>query len=383
MVSGVITLAEEHGNSKSDEDRKPSVRRTKKPTKGQNQTAADDAKFDAFLKEQFAELRSQLDRQISQGSAKAGKVVDLNSVREKRAAGTSVLTYFDKWKYGIAAAVIVAVAVPMVLQVNRQKAELAARTGAPTLEQNQQADRTLKDRIAEREEAGADADGVRPGSAGETGKSYYAKKPVAPVKDAREDRKSAEIKGIQDAVTEERNAPAETTTSRTEGYVSKEEARAPEQNQLEKAPAAGRSRETTSMAAAPADKEERSLSATAPSAGAAPSAPASPAPAPVFAAKKRSAAPMPEADNKRDAASADEAPAAKARSFSLDDANAKLKKQSIAEEEKAEMEKLWKEYEKDPQAFSKDKNRSARLRTLLARHDTKSRARRMRTVPAK
>lgn len=364
MVSGVITLAK----------------------KGHDNTAADDAKFEEFLKKQFAELRAELDGQIGRGSAKAGKVVNLESGREKRAAGSSVLALFDKWKYGVAAAVIVAVAVPMVLQVNRQKAELATRTAAPTLEQNQQAGAKLKDHITEREEAGADADGVLPGSAGETGKSYYAKKPVATMKDAREDRKSAEVKGIQDAVIEKRNAPAETTTSRTEGYLSKEEARAPEQKQLEKAPAAGRSRETTSMAAAPADKEERSLSATAPSAGAAPSAPASPAPAPVFAAKKRSAAPMPEADNKRDAAStvsADEAPAAKPRSFSLDDANAKLKKQSIAEEERAEMEKLWKEYEKDPQAFGKDKNRSARLRTLLARHDTKSRARRMRTVPAK
>lgn len=364
MVSGVTILAE----------------------KKSKMTPADDAKFEAFLKKQFAELRTELDGQISKGSAKAGKVVDLNSAREKRTAGTSVLAYFDKWKYGVAAAVIVAVAVPMVLQVNRQKAELATRTAAPTLEQNQQADRTLKDRIAEREDADADADGVRPGVAGETGKSYYTKKPAAPAKDAHEDHKSAEVKGIQDAVTEKRNAPAEVATGRTEGYLSKEEARAPEQKQLEKAPGASRSRETTAMAAAPADKEERSLAASAPSAGAAPSAPASPAPAPVFAAKKRSAAPMAEADNKRDAAStvsADEAPAAKARSFSLDDTNAKLKKQGIAEEEKAEMEKLWKEYEKDPQAFSKDKNRSARLRTLLARHDTKSRARRMRTVPAK
>lgn len=366
MVSGVITLA-------------------KTPKKGQDKTGADDANFEAFLKKQFAELRSELDTQIGKGSAKAGKVLDLNSAREKRAAGTSVLAYFDKWKYGVAAAVIVAVAVPMILQVNRQKAELATRTAAPTLEQNQQADRTLKDRISEREEASADADGLRPGAAGETGKSYYTKRPAAPAKDAREDRKSAKIQDIQDGAVEQRNAPAEIATGRTEGYLSKEEARAPEQKQLEKAPGASRSRETTAMAAAPADKEDRSLAASAPSAGA-PSAPASPAPTPVFTAKKRSAAPMAEADNKRDAAStvsADEAPAAKPRSFSLDDANAKLKKKSIAEEEKAEMEKLWKEYEKDPQAFSKDKNRSARLRTLLARHDTKSRARRMRTVPAK
>ena len=32
----------------------------------------------------------------------------------------------------------------------------------------------------------------------------------------------------------------------------------------------------------------------------------------------------------------------------------KLKQERIAEEEKAEMEKLWKEFEKDPKAFQQD-----------------------------
>jgi hypothetical protein len=43
------------------------------------------------------------------------------------------------------------------------------------------------------------------------------------------------------------------------------------------------------------------------------------------------------------------------------------------------MELLWKEYEKNPKEFLKDKRKTERLKTLLARHDTRSRARRMST----
>lgn len=337
----------------------------------------DDAKFEAFLKKQFAELRAELDGQIAKGSAKAGKVVDLNTAREKRAAGSSVLGYFDKWKYGIAAAVIVAVAVPMVLQVNRQRAELASHTSAPALEQSQKSGKTLQDRVAEREEADAEATG--PNGEIQDNKDYYRQKTkAAPAKDAREARVSDDVKGRRDKLEAKTRAPAELAAGRSEGYATKEEAPAPERAKLQNAPATVPS--GGELAEAASDKAERTVAAGAP----APAAPASPAP--VFAAKKRSAAPAAESEAMRDAASkvdADEAPAAKPRSFSLDDTNAKLKKQSIAEEEKTEMERLWKEYEKDPKAFNKDKNRSARLRTLLARHDTRSRAKRMKTIPAK
>jgi hypothetical protein len=338
--------------------------------------ADDDAKFEAFLKKQFAELRAELDSQMAHGSAKAGKVVDLKSAREKRAAGASVLGYFDKWKYGIAAAVIVAVAVPMVLQLNRQRTELANQTAAPAPEQGQQSGKTLQDRIADREET--DADATRHSGEIQANKNSNGQKTkTAPAKDAREAGISDDVKGRRDKLEESPRAPTELAASRSEGYVTKEEARSTERAKSQAAPASPPSGGESAMASS--EKAERSVAAGAP----APAAPgASPAPAPVFAAKKRSAAPMAETEAKRDAASmanADEAPAAKPRSFSLDDTNAKLKKQSLAEEEKAEMEKLWKEYEKDPKAFNKDANRSARLRTLLARHDTRSRAKRMMT----
>ncbi|MFO1471525.1 MAG: hypothetical protein U1F27_10850 [Turneriella sp.] len=354
----------------------------KTPKKAPETDAADDAKFEAFLQKQFAELRAELDRQIMKGSAKAGKITDLAAAREKRAAGTSVLGYFDKWKYGIAAAVVVAVAVPMVIQVNRQRAELAHQASAPTLEQQQKSTGPLQERITDREEAEADTE--RPDSAVQANKNYYGKKQAAPATGTVDDRKTAILRSAPEKPAEKPGAPAEIAAGRSEGYVSKEEARAPEPRQSENAAMATRGGEPATVTAA--DKDGRSLAANAP----APAAPASPAPAPVFAAKKRSQAPTAnsgaEAETKRDSASmadADATPAAKPRSFSLDDTNAKLKKQSIAEEEKAEMEKLWKEYEKDPATFDKDKKRSARLRTLLSRHDTKSRARRMRTVPAK
>ncbi len=367
-------MAEEHGSSKSDAGRKPSGRRTKKIAKIQ---PGDDAKFEAFLTKQFAELKNELRKYPVPGEKKSGQVIPFSPRINSWAKRNT------KWKYGIAAAVIVAVAVPMVLQVNRQRAEFAHSASTPALEQRLKNDKTLQDRISDREEA--DADTIRQGGEVQANKNYYGKKTkAAPAKDASDARVTDGVKGRLDTLQEKPRAPAELAAGRSEGYVTKEEERASERTQLQAAPAATRSSEAQTITAAPAEKAERSVAAGAP-------APA--APAPVFAAKKRSAAPgvaQPstgaEAETKRDAASmanADEAPAAKPRSFSLDDTNAKLKKQSAAEEEKTEMEKLWKEYEKDPKAFNKDKNRSARLRTLLARHDTKSRAKRMRTVPAK
>ena len=329
----------------------------------------DDAKFEAFLKKQFAELKSELAKYPAPAEERGGQVIPfsprINSWAKRNA----------KWKYGIAAAILVAVAVPMVLQLNRQRAEMANRsTSAPALEQSQKSGKTLQDRVAEREEA--DADATRPSGEIQANKNYYEKKKVTPAKDARDAVVSDDVKGRRDKLEAKTRAPAELAAGRSEGYATKEEAPAPERAKLQNAPATVPS--GGELAEAASEKAERSVAAGAP----APAAPASPAPAPVFAAKKRSAAPVEESEAKRDAASkvdTDAAPAAKPRSFSLDDTNAKLKKQSIAEEEKTEMERLWKEYEKDPKAFNKDRNRSARLRTLLARHDTKSRAKRMMT----
>lgn len=342
----------------------------KKPTR----TPGDDARFESFLQKQFATLRDEIDAQVKSSTAKSGKLLEL--APKQKQSGGSALGLLDKWKYGIAAVVVVAVAVPSVMQLNRQRAETTRHTSAPALEQKQESGKTLRDRIADREEA--DTDSPRQSGEFKVNKNYYGKKTkVAPAKDARDAQITDDVKGRRDKLEEAPRAPAELAAGRSEGYVTKEEAPARERTQMQDAPSATRS-EAKAIAAAPAEKAERSVSAGAPA--------ASPAPAPVFTAKKRSAAPMPESEAKRDAASvasADEAPAAKPRSFSLDDTNAKLKKQSIAEEEKTEMEKLWKEYEKNPQAFNKDASRSARLRTLLARHDTKSRAKRMKTIPAK
>ncbi len=311
--------------------------------------AADDAKFEAFLQKQFGELKNELRKYPFPAKEKGGQVIPfgprMNSWAKRNA----------KWKYSIAAAVVVAIAVPMILQLNRQRAEFASPTSAPALEQGQKSGKSLQDRVADREET--DADALRADSTVQANKNYYSKKQAAPAKDTFDRRGAAEKKGTPDRM------PAELPASRSEGYISKEEVPAPAQKQSEAAPAARRSRETMASTGAGADKEERSLAAAAPPGAAAP-------------------APVAESKATRDAASvasADEAPAAKPRSFSIDDTNAKLKAKSIAEEEKAEMEKLWKEYEKDPKGFNKDKNRSARLRTLLTRHDTKSRAKRMQT----
>jgi hypothetical protein len=84
-------------------------------------------------------------------------------------------------------------------------------------------------------------------------------------------------------------------------------------------------------------------------------------------------------DEQMAASGAPDAPAAKSRSAPINDAQFRLKQSELAAIEKAEMEQLWKEYEKNPELFVKDKKKTERLKMLLARHDTKSRARRMRT----
>ena len=245
----------------------------KKPTRA----ADDDAKFEAFLKKQFAELRAELDSQIAQSSAKAGQVVPFSP------RITSWAKRNAKWKYSIAAAVIVAVAVPMVLQLNRQKAELARQSSAPTLEQAQRNSKTLQDRVADREEAEKDADAPLPAGNAQSKENYYTRKKSAPAKDA---RVIDDLKGNREKQAEIPRQPAELAAGRSEGYLSKEETNSAESAKLKNAPASAPS--GGEQVAASRDKSERSVSAGAP----APAAPAAAAPeqAPVFAAKKRSAA---------------------------------------------------------------------------------------------
>lgn len=63
----------------------------------------------------------------------------------------------------------------------------------------------------------------------------------------------------------------------------------------------------------------------------------------------------------------------KSRSAPAADAQFRLKQSELATIEKAEMEKLWNEYEKNPQEFVKDKIKTHRLKLLLSRYDTRGR----------
>lgn len=82
-------------------------------------------------------------------------------------------------------------------------------------------------------------------------------------------------------------------------------------------------------------------------------------------------------DDKSGLAAVESAAQASPRYLAESDSAFRTTKEEIALVEKAELELLWKEYEKNPEQFSKDVKKVARLKLLLARHDTRSRAKRM------
>jgi cytoskeletal protein RodZ len=336
-------LAEEHGGSRSDAGRKPSSRRTEKNIN----TQGDDPRFEEFLRRQFSQLRHEIDQHMAR-SAKSGKVLSFQD-------GVTRRKKKSPWLYSVAAVVLAAVAVPMVLQLNRQKAEFDQKTdSAPaatgSLAQNQKAapeDREAEDiqesaparHKAKKKSRGVDADTAE-NEKGARNLAFSREETVS--KDAPEKRDLAGMAGEKKA-----DPAAKPADNRADGYAKAEEAPAPR---------------------------------------AAPASPAAPAPA---TAKSRSAAPTSEGVSGgagKPEASDEISPGAPleaaSRSVTIDDAKERIKKQDIAEDEKAEMEKLWKEFEKNPEQFSKDKRRSQRLKTLLARHETRSKSRAKRVKAA-
>lgn len=329
-------------------------------------TPQEDARFEEFLKKQFAELKRELEKHPQGGlQKKEGKVLQLTQAPQSRASkGT--------WKYGIAAAVLVAVAVPMIMQLNQQKADLANQMQAPAIEQEKQesAGAAKQKGMVDTKTAKEDPDAA-------TGKADgFFKKKSKPAKKIAD--KEADIDSVSDVMAGER-ADANLNKSREE-TVSRDRFAAAE------APAGGKDADKDTLALkaetkprlreAMRESDERGASADDSRNSAARVAQASPAaPAPTAAPGTPSAS--------AGMASRDEAPAKPAsRSIAIGDAQEKQRKQDASEEEKAEMEKLWKEFEKDPKSFSRDSKRSARLKVLLARHDTKSKTRAKRVKTA-
>lgn len=336
----------------------------KKPkTTGKNNRATDDAAFESFLQRQFAALRIELDQHIAGQKPKSGKQLEFPSATRRRPLAP--------WKYGIAALALVAVSVPMILQLNKQKAELVQNSAAPA--------QAEKSRVADKM---ADADAMRPAEKEENDaktQGYFNHK------------KTARTDGIVDKRTKERASDEEEKASPTKDLF----AMAKNDRDIKREEKPATEAIVTGRAAPGADKSELAGSVAeeistrraeaAPASPAAPPASAAPAPAPakppVMAAKRR--APMAGDEPPESGANEqkDLAQAAKSRSIAVDDVNAKLKKQAAKEDqEKEEMEKLWKEFEKNPDTFSRDKKRSARLKVLLSRHNEKSRAKRVKSA---
>jgi len=256
---------------------------------------SNDPKFEAFLEKQFGELKREIDAYLARNTKpKEGKVV---AFKRK-----------SPWVYSIAAIALVAVATPMVMQLNQQKLEQKQEIVTPTAS-------------AKREESPSKNQPEKP----------MVGKLSTRIKTARISRSDDD--SFSDSKSRAPIADQLSAADRDKDSELKKEAAKP-----------------TLRASAP--MQESPAEAQSESAGSA--APAAPAVAP---------APAPE-----------RASASRAMAMEKDD--------SPKIDEKAEMESLWKEFEKNPEGFGRDKKRSARLKTLLARHETKSKSRARRVQAA-
>ncbi|GAB4425875.1 MAG: hypothetical protein OHK0011_07250 [Turneriella sp.] len=283
--------------------------------KAKRTTPGTDDKFDAYLRERFAELKRELDLQLAARQPKAGVL--------HRFTPRGGLSARGGWTVGIAALLLTAVSVPLVMQLNQQREQMRAAT---TILEQPSAPAARESNTAEA--ADEETAGPKP-LAGKTGRKQQVRRTERIEKDSADTQDSglAFMKRAQPTRALEDKADR---TADSEGTMPKIARAAP-------APAATRA----AAAEAPAMEQAESR-------------------ADEFAASGAPAMPEP-----------------KTRSAPVNDAQYRLKQAELAEIEKAEMEQLWKEYEKNPALFTKDKKKTERLKLLLARHDTRSRARRM------
>lgn len=354
--------------------------------------SGDDPHFEEFLQKQFAQLKRELAEYAPFEAAKAGKVLSFEDriSRPKKSRGG--------WTVGIAAVVLAAIAVPMVIQLNRQKAEVAFKTEAPsaageiTVANEKPKPENKSPAPSNTTDARARLDDLEAQDG-----TYYKSSPAKGKKAA----KTEETREINAREQGEKNLKAtrEEASPRDAIATGKTDKPAPisetETKTVANAVREGdadrfAAKKESARAAHPAEKsgyamaDEAAAPAPARPGQVAPAAPAA-APAPQFA-KSRNAPANEISGGDRGAAAQTEmpAPAAEAqgtsRSIQVDDAKSRMKQQQSSDDEKAEMEKLWREFEKNPQEFNRSKTKRSRLHTLLARHDRKSRAKRMRAI---
>jgi len=291
-------------------------------------SARDDARFEEFLQEQFRQLRAELDRFEPARKGIDGKLLQLP---QAKASSSTFWKKMDSWRYTIAASVLLAVAVPAVIQMNREQRDVVVQATTPAAEGPRlETKETITSSADETEEAEISSSHAKQ-------KERRVAKKIA--------KSKTRIRDEEAYRTEEKDAPG--------GGMAKREL----------------ADELRAASPPPAEAKGRALA----NAGEGAPAPES--------AKVMPAAPATRAMAEKPA---ETKPAATvSRSAPVADAQSNLKQDRAVDDEKTEMERLWKEFEKDPEAFQQDKKRSARLKTLLARHDTKSRARRMKSQLAK
>lgn len=313
-----------------------------------------DQQFEDFLRRQFTALKRELDAHAATTRKDGKKLVLPGGAVERPHGGNSrVLKFFDSYKYGIAAAVLVAVAVPMVIQLNRQKFEerqIAEVRLANAAHASENAKVLSNDSDAAPEIASPSA--RRPP---QTKNDVIAQSSAPQAKNIPRPQRDTNLPSNSKTLARKKSTIAETKPA-SEGdadnalalRAAKEEEKDSPLAAITMAPkaapaAAPQADDARSGAAAPPQNTERGAMARAESASTQPDA--TPPTTPTT------------------------------RSIRIENNKARMKRQEIAEDaEKQEMEKLWKEFEKNPKSFAKDRKRRTRLKVLLVRYNQKSRS---------
>lgn len=310
------------------------------------QPQLDEQKFDAFLEKHFAELRRELDAHILKTTqSKDGKILSANP-RTRGERGRTVNSWASRkssWVYSVAALALVAIATPMVMQLNQEKAEARSDLSvSPSASAAPQLGGQL-----EQDESPSEQKQIV------TGKRIARKKSAVSSQDSEQEYFRPSEKDADNLALAQRAEPA-----KKEELSKMRAAPMPTLRSVEEASPAATGGEKFDDAKV-SDRVAAQEKPTAP----APAAPRMSAGAPANSPEFTTAS--------REAKGRNVGESSKSRAPVVRD---EIKLDSV-ESEKAEMERLWKEFDRDPKSFSKDSKRSSRLKMLLARHDTKSKAR--------
>jgi cytoskeletal protein RodZ len=302
-----------------------------------------DDRFEEFLKKQFAVLKDELS--VYPLPAK-GRVLEFGKPSRAKT--------LPAWSYGLAAGVLIAAALPIFFQLNQKTAEArqappqatAAQSAADIDRPNEGANQQAKPNEQNFEGQESEKE-VKQGNP----RKFAA---ASSNKNSDESSKAADASPKLAAAATTRDQHAESTESVRNAVRPDEKKDAmggANRPMKDRSPALTVNSQAASRFERAAEESDRVADAKGITTGA--------------------------------VADSEAMPAAAPRSIAIDDNLTRAKKKEINVSERQELEKLWKEYERDPQQFNKNAKRRARLTALLDQFKMRSRVARMRVLDKK